>query len=131
MELDKDLAARQEARVLCRQAETAARQLRHMTQAQLDTITAAMAEAFSQAAGELAELAVRETGFGNVTDKTTKNTFASRAVLEAIRDMQCVGVLNEDPQRKLWSIGVPVGVIAAIVPSTNPTSIRKPRWSEI
>ncbi len=122
MELDKDLSARQEARALCRQAEAAARQLRQMTQAQLDTITAAMAEAFAQAAGELAELAVRETGFGNAKDKTTKNTFASRNVLEAIQDMQCVGVLKEDPQRKLWQIGVPVGVIAAIVPSTNPTS---------
>ena len=122
MELDKDLAARQEARALCRQAGAAAQKLRQMTQAQLDTITAAMAEAFAQAAGELAELAVRETGFGNAKDKTTKNTFASRTVLEAIRDLQCVGVLKEDPQRKLWKIGVPVGVIAAIVPSTNPTS---------
>ena len=122
MELDKDLAARQEARALCREAEAAARQLRQMTQTQLDTITAAMAEAFAQSAGELAELAVRETGFGNATDKTLKNTFASQTVLDAIRDMQCVGVLKEDPQRKLWQIGVPVGVIAAIVPSTNPTS---------
>lgn len=122
MELDKDLSARQEARALCRQAGAAAQKLRQMTQSQLDIITAAMAEAFAQAAGELAELAVRETGFGNAKDKTTKNTFASRTVLEAIRDLQCVGVLKEDPQRKLWKIGVPVGVIAAIVPSTNPTS---------
>ena len=122
MELDKDLSARQEARALCRQAEAAAKQLRCMTQAQLDSITQAIAQAFSQAAPELAELAVRETGFGNATDKTTKNRFASLTVLEAIRDMQCVGVLKEDPQRKLWQIGVPVGVIAAIVPSTNPTS---------
>ena len=122
MELDKDLAARQEARALCRKAEAAARQLRQMTQAQLDTITAAMAESFARSAGELAELAVRETGFGNAKDKTLKNTFASQTVLDAIRDMQCVGVLKEDPQRKLWQIGVPVGVIAAIVPSTNPTS---------
>ena len=122
MELDKDLAARQEARALCRKAEAAARQLRQMTQAQLDTITAAMAESFARSAGDLAELAVQETGFGNAKDKTLKNTFASQTVLEAIRDMQCVGVLKEDPQRKLWQIGVPVGVIAAIVPSTNPTS---------
>ena len=122
LELDKDLAARQEARTLCRQAEAAAKQLRCMSQPQLDTIVAAMAEAFSQAAPELAELAVRETGFGNAADKTTKNRFASETVQEAIRNMTCVGVLKEDPQRMLWQIGVPVGVIAAIVPSTNPTS---------
>ena len=122
MDFDKDLAARQEARILCRQAEAAAKQLRHMTQAQLDAITQAMAEAFHSAAENLAEIAVRETGFGNAADKTTKNRFASHTVLEAIRDMQCVGVLKEAPAEKLWEIGVPVGVIGAIVPSTNPTS---------
>ena len=122
MEFDKDLSARQEARTLCRHAEAAAKQLRTMTQSQLDAITAAMAEAFELAAAELAEMAVRETGFGKAADKTTKNQFASRTVLEAIRNMQCVGMLKEDPAAKLWEIGVPVGVIAAIVPSTNPTS---------
>ncbi len=122
MELDKDLTARQEARTLCRQAESAAKALRHMTQSQLDSICRAVAQAFSAAAGELAEMAVKETGFGNVADKTTKNRFASETVLAAIGDMHCVGVLQEDPKRKLRQIGVPVGVIAAIVPSTNPTS---------
>ena len=122
MEFDKDLAARQEARTLCHQAQIAAQALRQMDQAQLDTITEAMAAAFSRAAAVLAQQAVRETGFGNPQDKTTKNRFASDTVLEAIRPMRCVGVLKEDPQQKLWQIGVPVGVIAAIVPSTNPTS---------
>ena len=122
MELDKDLAARQEARMLCAQAENAAKQLRRMTQAQLDTIVEAMARAFAGSAAELAELAVKETGFGNATDKTVKNRFASDTVFAAIRDMKTVGVLKENQQDKLWEIGVPVGVIAAIVPSTNPTS---------
>ena len=122
MEFDKDLAARQEARSLARQAADAAKKLRKMSQQQLDAITQAIARRFSQSASELAELAVRETGFGNAADKIIKNRFASETVLEAIRDMQCVGVLKEDPQHKLWQIGVPVGVIAAIVPSTNPTS---------
>ncbi len=122
MELDKDLAARQEARQLCRQAESAAKQLRCMSQAQLDAITEAMAQAFYSAAQDLAQMAVEETGFGNTADKTTKNQFASQTVLQAIRDLQCVGVLKECAAEKLWEIGVPVGVIAAIVPSTNPTS---------
>ena len=122
MEFDKDLSARQEARLLCRQAQKAQVQLRAMSQSQLDAITESIAKAFQNAAAELADLAVRETGFGNVEDKMTKNTFASKIVLEAIRDMKTVGILREHPEEKLWEVGVPVGVIAAIVPSTNPTS---------
>ena len=108
--------------MLCRQAETAAEQLRRMSQAQLDTIAEAMAKAFAGSAAELAALAVRETGFGNTEDKTVKNQFASEKVWAAIKDMQTVGVLKENDRDKLWEIGVPMGVIAAIVPSTNPTS---------
>jgi len=93
-----------------------------MPQEKLDGIVQAVADAFVKAAPELAELAVRETGFGNVADKITKNEFASRRVLDAIRGMTCVGLLKENPKEKLWEIGVPMGVIAAIVPSTNPTS---------
>ena len=122
MELDKDLQARQEARCLAKQAELAQKQLARMSQQQLDNITEAVAAAFEKAAVELAELAVRETGFGNAEDKTVKNQFASRTVLENIRPMKTVGVLKEDPGEKLWEVGVPMGVIAAIVPSTNPTS---------
>ena len=122
MEFDKDLSARQEARLLAEQAEEAQKTLGQMSQQQLDAIVAAVAAAFEAKAEELAEMAVRETGFGNVGDKTVKNRFASRHVLESIRDMKTVGVLKEIPEEKLWEIGVPVGVIAAIVPSTNPTS---------
>ena len=122
MDFDKDLAARQEARLLCRQAEKAQRILCDMEQPQLDAIVEAVAKAFSAAAPELAELAVRETGFGNAQDKITKNKFASETVAAAVRDMQCVGVLKDVPGEKLYEVGVPVGVIAAIVPSTNPTS---------
>lgn len=122
MEFDKDLAARQEARILCAQAEAAQKKLAGMSQQQLDAIVEAVAAEFSAAAVELAELAVRETGFGNPEDKVTKNRFASKTVADAVRGMKTVGVLKEKPQEKLWEIGVPVGVIAAIVPSTNPTS---------
>ncbi len=122
MELDKDLQARQEARLLAKQAKTAQRQLAQMSQSQLDKIVEAIADAFSKAAVELADMAVRETGFGNVEDKTVKNEFASRTVAKAIRGMKTVGVLKESTGEKLWEVGVPVGVIAAIVPSTNPTS---------
>ena len=122
MEFDKDLAARQEARLLCRQAEKAQKVLAEMSQQQLDSIVEAVASAFSSSALELAELAVRETGFGNVEDKITKNQFASQRVAAAVRNMKTVGVLKEVPEEKLWEVGVPLGVIGAIVPSTNPTS---------
>ncbi len=122
MELDKDLAARQEARLLCRQAEKAQKTLAQMSQQQLDAIVEAIAHKFSAAAVELAELAVRETGFGNPEDKVVKNRFASETVAAAVRDMKTVGVLKTNQREKLWEVGVPVGVIAAIVPSTNPTS---------
>ena len=118
--MDLDLAARQEARELCRKAYEAQMSLREFTQSQLDAITEAVASAFASKARELAELAVQETGFGNVPDKTEKNKFASRDVLCAIREMKTVGILSK--QEKLWEVAVPVGVIAAIVPSTNPTS---------
>ena len=122
MELDKDLMARQEARQLLRQAEIAQKQLAAFPQEKLDAIVKAISDAIYGAAPELAELAVRETGFGNVEDKITKNQFASRTLWEAVKDMKTVGVLKQLPGEKLWEVGVPVGVIAAIVPSTNPTS---------
>ena len=122
MEYDKDLAARQEARTLAKAAAEARKQLGRMSQENLDTIVEAVAKAFSAQAEVLAQMAVEETGFGNVTDKVTKNRFASEQVAQAVRGMKTVGLLREDPEKKLWEIGVPVGVIAAIVPSTNPTS---------
>ena len=122
MDFDKDLSARQEARTLAKQAEAAQKRLAQMSQQALDAIVEAVARAFSREAFSLAELAVRETGFGKVEDKVTKNKFASETVAEAVRGMKTVGVLKEDPEGKLWEIGVPMGVIAAIVPSTNPTS---------
>lgn len=120
MEFDRDLRARQEARLLAAQAEQAQLLLSRMSQDQLDRITEAIAEAFDRHGEELAALAVEETGFGNVPDKTVKNHFAAKRVLSAIRPMKTVGILKRED--KLWHIGVPVGVIGAIVPSTNPTS---------
>ena len=122
MEFDKDLSARQEARELCRKAEKAQKILGRMSQAQMDKICQSICQHFSAAAEKLAKMAVEETGFGNTADKTIKNRFASESVWEAIGSMKTVGILEEDPQKKLWRIAVPVGVIGAIVPSTNPTS---------
>ena len=120
MDFDKDLLARPQARSLAAQAEKAQQQLALMGQGKLDAIVEAVAKAFAREAETLAELAVEETGFGNVPDKMTKNRFASQTVAEAVRSMKTVGILRET--EGLWEVGVPMGVIAAIVPSTNPTS---------
>ena len=120
MDLDKDLLARQEARAAARASEEAQQKLAALEQDRLDAIVEAIAGAFSKSAQELARMAVKETGFGNALDKTTKNIFASETVAQAVRGMKTVGILKE--QEELWEIGVPMGVIAAIVPSTNPTA---------
>ena len=120
MEFDKDLRSRQETRTLIEQAETAFHTLRRMEQADLDRITKAISEAGLRHAEELGRMAVEETGFGNAKDKAEKNRFAAESVYKAIRGMKTVGILKQEAG--LWEIGVPVGVIAGIVPSTNPTS---------
>ncbi len=120
MEFDKDLRSRQETRTLIEQAETAFHSLRRMEQAALDRITKAICDAGLQNAELLGRMAAEETGFGNAKDKAEKNRFAAERVYNAIRDMKTVGILKQE--NGLWEIGVPVGVIAGIVPSTNPTS---------
>ncbi len=122
MELDQDLAARQEARSLAAAGGKAQAVLATFPQEKLDAIVEAVAAAFEREAFSLAEMAVQETGFGNVEDKEIKNRFASRTVAEAIRGKKYVGFLGERKEERLWEYGVPVGLIAAIVPSTNPTS---------
>ena len=67
-------------------------------------------------------LAVEETGYGVVADKVQKNLFASRQVYEFIRPMKTVGVVNRIEDKKIVEIAEPFGVVAAVVPSTNPTS---------
>lgn len=120
MEFDKDLRSRQETRTLIEQAEAAFHALRRLDQAALDRITKAICDAGLQNAEDLGRMAAEETGFGNAKDKAEKNRFAAERVYQAIRDMKTVGILKQESG--LWEIGVPVGVIAGIVPSTNPTS---------
>lgn len=122
MELDKDLRSRQETRELLAAAQAAFEELKHFDQAKIDRITDAVADAGEKNAAMLARLAVEETGFGNEADKTEKNRFAAQRVRQAIRGLRTVGILREDAEKKIWDVGVPVGVIAGIVPSTNPTS---------
>ena len=94
-QLDIDLAARQEARELARQAGAAQERLNKLDQGALDAIVAAMAAAFEPECAALAKMAVEETGFGNTQDKTEKNLFACKTVLSAIAPMKTKGILRE------------------------------------
>ena len=119
---DKDLASIAEARVLARAARQAQSQLAELSQEQIDAIVTAMAQAVTPQAEVLARLAVEETGYGVVADKIQKNLFGSCQVYEFIRPMRTVGVINRIEDKKIIEIAEPFGVVAAIVPSTNPTS---------
>ena len=119
---DTDLTSIAEARALARAARQAQPALAELTQERIDAIVTAMAEAVTPHAETLARLAVEETGYGVVADKVQKNLFASRQVYEFIRPMRTVGVVNRIEDKKIIEIAEPFGVVAAVVPSTNPTS---------
>jgi acetaldehyde dehydrogenase (acetylating) len=119
---DRDLASIHEARTLARAARRAQEQLVELSQVRIDEIVEAMAEAVTPHAEALARLAVEETGYGVVADKVQKNLFASTRVREFIRPMKTVGVVARHDDRRVVEIAEPFGVVAAIVPSTNPTS---------
>lgn len=120
--MDQDLSSIQEARDTVARAYEAWKTWSHATQADVDRVCAAMAAAGVQASERLGRLANKETGYGVAAHKKLKNEFGSRLVWESIRDLKTVGVIRHDPDRRIYEIGWPMGVIAALVPSTNPTS---------
>jgi acetaldehyde dehydrogenase (acetylating) len=122
MKLDYDLLSIQEVRDKLQRARIAQKRLEQLTQLEIDWIVKHMSDKSSKSAERLAQLAVAETGFGNVKDKQTKNLFASQQVYAAIKEMKTVGIIAEDEKNKVWEVAEPAGVIAGIVPSTNPTS---------
>jgi acetaldehyde dehydrogenase (acetylating) len=119
---DIDLQSIQEVRDYLEQAKSAQKMVEKMAQSEIDRIVESMANAAREEASRLAAMAVEETGFGNVADKTVKNLFAANDVYNAIKDMKTVGVIRRDEQNRVWEVAHPVGIVAAIVPSTNPTS---------
>lgn len=112
----------QEVRELVEAAKAAQRELAQMSQAQVDRIVRAIADAGVRNARRLAQMANEDTGFGIVDDKVIKNIFASRGVYEHIKGMKTIGEIDCDPAKGIHTIAVPVGVIAGLIPSTNPTS---------
>jgi acetaldehyde dehydrogenase (acetylating) len=119
---DRDLASISEARALARRAKAAAPALAELSQERIDAIVDAMAAAATAQAEPLARFAYEETGFGVVADKVQKNLFSSEKIYRFIRPMKTVGVVARHEDRKVIEIAEPFGVVAAIVPTTNPTS---------
>ncbi|MFZ5826554.1 MAG: acetaldehyde dehydrogenase (acetylating) [Bacillota bacterium] len=121
-EYDRDLQSIQEARSLAVRAKQACEAMADFTQEQVDRIVAAMARAAEEQAAALAEMAVQETEIGIAADKVVKNLFAARDVHAHIREFRSVGVVRHLERERVVEIAAPVGVVLALIPTTNPTS---------
>ena len=119
---DPDLLSIQDVRSKVEEAYAAWQKYRAFSQAQVDSIEESVAAAARANAQRLAELAVEETGYGNAKDKLSKNLLASDVLPRTMRGLKTIGILREIPNQKLVEIAVPMGVVAAILPTTNPTS---------
>ena len=119
---DRDLISIQEARELVARAAAAQKKFSLFSQQQVDAVVEACAKAAADNAETLARTAVEETGYGNVPDKIIKNMLAAVEVPRAIRGMRTVGILREDREKGIVEVASPVGVVAAVIPCTNPTS---------
>lgn len=120
--IDYDLRSVQEARDLARKGQIATEKLATYTEDQIDRIIRNMVRVAEENTVTLAQMAVEETGFGKVADKTYKNHMASTLLYDAIKDMKTIGVIHEDPALGTMDVADPVGLLMGIVPSTNPTS---------
>lgn len=120
--MDRDLASIQEVRDMLARAREAADQFKTFSQDQVDRIVQAMGQAALHNAKRLARMAVEETGFGRVEDKTTKNVFAAKNLVDYCNGVKTCGVISWDERTRIHEIAVPMGVVAALIPCTNPTS---------
>ena len=120
--MDADLRSIQEARDLVARAAAAQSRFADADQETVDRVVRAAAGAARANAERLARMAVDETGMGVYEHKIIKNRFSSEVLLDYILPMRTVGILAEDRARKVRELAVPMGIVAAIIPTTNPTS---------
>ena len=120
--MDADLRTIQEARDALRRAHAAQKRFKTADQADVDRIVAAMVEAGAEAAARLGQLAHDETGFGKAESKRQKNLFATRTLAARMEGMRTAGIVDRSADGTVWTVATPMGVVAALVPSTNPTS---------
>ncbi len=122
MLVDQDLRSIQEVRTKVQAAYEAFQAFQGFSQDQVDAIVASMAAAARANSVSLAKSAVEETGYGNVRDKIAKNLLNADLLHQKIAPLKTIGVLGEDREIGVTEIAVPVGVVAAVLPTTNPTS---------
>lgn len=122
MYMDSDLRSIQQARDLLREASQAQKKFAHASQEEVDRIVSAMVDEGIRNAERLGTLAHDETGFGRPDSKAQKNLFATRTLAERMEGMRTVGVVKTSADEQVWEVATPMGVVAALVPSTNPTS---------
>src|SRR2546427_9762540 len=120
MSVDKDLVSVQQARDLVEAAHRAQAEVARFDQAKIDRICEAMSRAALRESPRTAALAVEETGYGVAVDKQEKNRFAAEDVWNYFKHLRTVGVVSET--KDVVEIASPRGVVAGIIPSTNPTS---------
>jgi acetaldehyde dehydrogenase (acetylating) len=120
--VDADLRSIDQARTAVEAAHQAQQLFRSFDPARVDQIVDAMARAVEVESARLGRLAAEETGYGNAEDKRIKNLFNSLGVAEWLRGVKTLGVLWHDPVTRVMAIGEPMGVVAALIPVTNPTS---------
>lgn len=120
--MDRDLHSIQQARSLLRKARAAWQTYHTFDQEKVDAIVRAMVRAGIEASERLAVMAVNETGFGRVESKIKKNLFATQTLAERMRGMKTCGIIGTTDEGKVWEVANPMGIVAALVPSTNPTS---------
>ncbi|MBP7165616.1 MAG: aldehyde dehydrogenase family protein, partial [Firmicutes bacterium] len=117
-----DSISASEVEKLIQKASAAQARLSDFSQQDVDRVCERMARLGFASANKLAMMAVEETGIGIVRDKVVKNEFATRTVWNHIKNLRTVGFIADDPARRVSEIAVPLGVIAGLLPTTNPTS---------
>ncbi len=120
--MDADLQSVASARRCADRAFAAYQKFLGTDPARVDAIVDAMAKAVAPEAKRLGQMAVDETGYGNVPDKRIKNLFNCLSVAEYLREITTLGMLWSDENTKVAAFGEPMGVVAALIPVTNPTS---------
>ncbi|SHH86533.1 aldehyde dehydrogenase family protein [Clostridium grantii] len=120
--IDNDLLSIQESRILVENAREAQRKLATFPQAKLDEIVERMIEEIEKQLKELAKMSNEETEYGKWEHKYIKNHFVCKYLKSRLKDINCVGIINEDKVNKTMDIGVPMGVIIAFCPATSPVS---------
>ncbi|MGB3541925.1 aldehyde dehydrogenase family protein [Rubrivirga sp.] len=120
--MDADLLSIQEARDAVEAASAAQKTFKTADQATVDRVVVAMVEAGAREAKRLGQLAHDETGFGRPESKEQKNLFATRTLAARMDGMRTAGVIDKSEDGSVWTVATPMGVVAALVPSTNPTA---------